>query len=170
MCSTNSTNCEPQWKHFLSISTNILPRHSFTATTLWMTNDMKAASFCALCLCEMIFHLKEAEGGIPFHHSLHTKFMRASWKVIQFLPSLAKYMRKGVISCQHQRARSKESWSNFPKNNVNWVCTLLHVSQSALTHDIHPKKATGGDTLLAFGFTSVKVKYCKPMVDLGMCP
>ena len=146
MRSTDTTNCKPQWEQLLSISTEIPPHYPFTATTLWMTNHTKAASFCALCLCEMIFHLKEVEGGISFHHLLHIDFSRARWVVIHFLPSLAEYTRKEVISCQDQRAGSQNSWSNFLKNNVDWVWALLNVSQSTLTHDIHPKKATGGDT------------------------
>lgn len=38
LCSTNLTNCGLQWGPFLSISTKIVLRHSFTATTLWITN------------------------------------------------------------------------------------------------------------------------------------
>ena len=93
--------------------------HSFIATAVWRTDQRKVASFYVVCLCRMIRHLKEVKRGISFHHLSEIDFLRASWVVIHFLPSLANYTRMGVTSCHHHCAGSKNCWSNLPKKMLN---------------------------------------------------
>lgn len=50
---------------------------------------------------------------------------------------------------------------------MNLVLLLLLVRLSIITHAIHHEKAIDGVAFLVFGFTFVRVKYCKPTVDLG---
>ena len=73
----------------LSISIEILLRHSLTAIALWMTDPRKTAFFCAFALSHMIFHLGEVEGGISFCRLCGIGFLRYVCLVIHFLPSLA---------------------------------------------------------------------------------
>jgi hypothetical protein len=66
LCSIDSTNCKRRWGQLWSVSTEICPCHSFTAiaATLWITDQRKVASFCALCLCQIMFQLGEVWGRI----------------------------------------------------------------------------------------------------------
>jgi hypothetical protein len=61
--------------NLLSTSVEARPRHSFTATALCMIDQRKAASFCALYLCQTIFQLGKVEGGNPLHHLLGIAFL-----------------------------------------------------------------------------------------------
>lgn len=126
--------------------------------------ERRVASLCALYLCQMNFQLEEVEGEISLRHFSRIDFLRASWAVTHFMPSLAKYARKGVTLGHHQRVGSKKSWFSFPKNMVNWIQALSCNSLSTITCDIHLGKAMGGAALCAFGFTLVKLKYCDPIV------
>ena len=65
-------------------------RHSLTTTALWKTDWRNATSFCALALCQMIFHLGEVEMGILFCHLCDIDFLRPICLVIHFLPYLGK--------------------------------------------------------------------------------
>ena len=118
MCSTDSATLELQWWQILPISVQIFPHHSFTATALWITYQRKAASFCALCLCHIILHLKGVEegGGVSppltwvgvFKSHLGsnprpTKFGRVCWERCDVGPApchveekLIKYMKEHV--------------------------------------------------------------------------
>ena len=94
----------PHWEQLSSISTEIfLPfvnRHNLVD---------EAASFYALALCQVIFHLREVEGEISFRHLCKVNFLRATSLVIHFLPSLAQQAIKGVTFGHHERARSKKN-------------------------------------------------------------
>ena len=87
---TDSIYSGPQWGQLWSISIEILPRHSLSTIALWMTDQRNATLFCALALCQMVFHLGEVDGGILFCHLCGIGFLRAICLVIHFLPSLAK--------------------------------------------------------------------------------
>ena len=95
LCSTNSTNYGPQWGQHFSISVEIYQRHPSTASTLWMTDQRKATSFCALALCQMMFHVGEVEGGILFRHLCRINFLRDFCLVIHFLLSFTEYGQNG---------------------------------------------------------------------------
>ena len=166
MCSTNSMATEPRWGQFLSTSVEILPHHLFTATALWITDQRNVVSSCALCLCQMMFHLREVEGGIPLCHLSRIDFLKTTWEVIQILPNLVEYAINDVTPGHHHHAGSKNSWFNFPTNKLNWVWALPRESPSTLTLDIQPKKALWGTICLAL----VSVKYCNPTMDLGKEP
>ena len=56
----------------------------------------------------MMFHLKEAEGGISFSHVSGIDSLRATWVVIHVLSSLAMYAKKIVASCPHHQVGSKK--------------------------------------------------------------
>lgn len=160
----------PQWGQLLSTSVEILPRNSFTTTALWSTDLRKATSLCELCLCQMMFHVREVERGISFRHLHGIDFLRATWEVIEVLSNLAAYAIIDVTSGHHHHALSKKNRSNSPKNKLSWVCALPWDNQSTLTLDIQPKKAVGGTTFLASGCTLVKITYCNPTVDLRKVP
>jgi len=88
-----------------------------------------------------------------------------------FPPKLGRVHEEGGNLTPTPTCQVKGKLVQFPKEQCELgMGTPSCQSVPPLTHGIHPKKAIGGDTLLAFGFTYVKVKYCKPMVDLGMCP
>lgn len=145
-------------------------RHSFTATALWMIDQRKITCFYAFCLRQMIFLLGEVEGANLLPYLSRIDFLRVSWMVIHFLPSLAEYARKGVTSRHCRYSGSKKSWSNFPKNIVTWVCALPHDNLSAQTRNIQLKKAVEGATFLTFGFTTLRIKYWVPTMDLVKVP
>ena len=106
------------WGQLLSIWAKIYPCHTFTTTTLLRTYQRKTIFFCALCFCQMIFQLGEVKGGISFRHLSGIDFLRASWTVIHYLPSLPGRPRNEwpqATTIAH--AWSKKSWSNFPKEH-----------------------------------------------------
>ena len=156
-----------KWGQLLSISIVIWPHHSFIAIALRIIGQKKDTSLWALCLCQMILQFGEVEGGILFYHLLEIGFLRVSWVVIHYLPSLARYFRKGVFSSHLHLADSKKNWSNLPKSILNWVWALLCESLSILTCVIQLGKAMGGSASLAYGLTSLSVKYCNPTMNLG---
>ena len=84
-----------------------------------------------------IFQLEEIEGGISFCHMYGIDFSRGLWVIIHFMPSLAKYARKGVTLGHHQHTGSQKSWSNSPKSRVNWVkvhiCALYRHGEAVVT-------------------------------------
>ena len=149
----------------LSISIEIRPCHSFTATTLWIIDQSKAASFYTLCLCQIGFQLGEVEGGIFFCHLLGINFLRGSWVSIHFQPSLAEYAKKGVTLGHHQHAGSKNIWSGFPKKCVDWVWALPYDNLS--TYLWHPPWESCGWSLIpCIGFHLSKSKVLPPKQGL----
>ena len=90
----------------LLISTKICPRHSFVANALWMTNQRKVVSFHTLCVYQVILQFTKVEGGISFRYLLEIGFLGVFWVVIDFLPMLAKYTMKWVISSHCHLAMS----------------------------------------------------------------
>jgi hypothetical protein len=55
----------------------------------------------------------------------------------------------------------------FPKEQFELSFIVYLVRMSTLTHTIQPSKVIGGLAFSLFGLISVRVKYCKPTVDLG---
>lgn len=137
-----------------------LKSYTFIGIALWMTNQRKTTSLCTLCLCQMVLHLGEVGQGISCYHLLWMHYLRAFWVVIHFWPSVAEYVREGVTSSHHQCVESNKKSSIFPKNMIYSTWALPHDSLSTLPCDIHPRKTMGGVALLAFVFTSVRLKYC----------
>jgi hypothetical protein len=61
-------------------------------------------------------------------------------------------------------SRVKEQLIKFFKEQIVLGLTLVRLS--TLTHIIHHEKAIIGITFSVFGFTSIRVNYCKPTIDI----
>ena len=145
-------------------------RSSHTICSLPMPCDFdqrKVVFFSALCSCQMMFHLRELEGGIPFDHLSRIDFLRATWRVIQVLPSLVEYAIKCVTLGHHHCAGSKKTWSNLPTNKLNRVCALPGESPYTLTLDIQPEKNRRRYNLLCIRLRLGKGKVLQPNNECG---
>ena len=110
----------------------------------FMNNWPKEACFlmCFVLVANDVPPQKGRERN-SFCHLLGIDFLRASWVVIHFLPSLARYARKGFTSCHHHCVRSNKYWSNVPKREVKLSSGTA--SRHPFHHDLwHPTRESHG--------------------------
>ena len=100
------------------------PSSFFHGIALLRTNQRKATSLCTLYLSQISLHLRDKEGEFSFFHLSWIDFLRVNCVVFQYLPSLAKYVKKIVTLGDQHLVESKKSWSNLPKNKIIFRLSL----------------------------------------------
>lgn len=127
-----------------------------------MIDQRKATSFCALTLCKNIFHWGAVEGGISYPHICGIFFKSHLFGDL-FPPFFGRIRKKSVISGHHHWAGSKESWSSFPRKQIEFglvapSCKTIYPNSHYPTKECHK------------WWCSIRVRLhlcCKPTIDLG---